>query len=143
MVEMTSSFELEIKTLDEDHQNLINLANKITDDIDKNDAVECSVLVPRFVKLSKQHFLREEALLVKAGYPNVQKHHDHHAGLNDKMDHMVEFSSVAANNPIAGESLKKELMYFIMDDVITSDMEFKDFMKLKENNIEKESKVSD
>ena len=31
------------------------------------------------------------------------------------------------------ESLKKELMYFIMDDVITSDMEFKDFMKLKEN----------
>ena len=42
MVEMTSSFELEIKSLDEDHQRLINLANKITDDIDKNKAAKCA-----------------------------------------------------------------------------------------------------
>ena len=127
MVEMTSSFELEIKSLDEDHQRLINLANKITDDIDKNKAAKCAVLVPEFVKLSKQHFSREEALLSRAGYPNVEKHHEHHAGLNDKMDHMVEFSEVASSNPIAGESLKKELLYFVMDDIITSDMELKDF----------------
>ena len=131
MVEMTSSFELEIEALDEDHQNLISLANKITEDIDQNNAVECAVLVSQFVKLSKQHFAREENLLSKAGYPNVEKHHDHHASLNDKMDHMLEFSQVAANNPIAGESLKNELMYFLMDDVITSDMEFKDFVKSK------------
>ena len=138
MVEMTSSFELEIKALDEDHKNLIRLANKISSDIDQNKGAECAVLVPQFVKLSKQHFAREEALLAKTGYPNVKKHHEHHAGLNGKMDHMLEFSEVAASNPIAGESLKKELMYFLMDDVITSDMEFKDFVKSKTESLGEE-----
>ena len=141
MVEMTSSFELEIEALDEDHKNLIGLANEISSDIDQNKGKECALLVPQFVKLSKQHFAREEALLVKAGYPHVKKHHEHHASLNDKMDHMLEFALVAAGNPIAGESLKKELMYFLMDDVITSDMEFKDFVKSKTESLGKEDPV--
>ena len=79
--------------------------------------------------------------MTKAGYPNVKKHHEHHTSLTDKMNHMLEFSTVAADNPIAGESLKKELMYFLMDDVITSDMEFKDFVKSKTETLRKEDPV--
>ena len=141
MVEMTSSFELEIETLDEDHKTLIGLANEISWDVDQNKGKNCARLVAQFVKLSKQHFAREEALLTKAGYPNVKKHHEHHTSLTDKMNHMLEFSTVAADNPIAGESLKKELMYFLMDDVITSDMEFKDFVKSKTETLRKEDPV--
>ena len=135
MVEMTSSFELEIKALDDDHASLIKLVNKISYDIDENSAFECKKLLLEFVKLSKQHFSREEALLIKTGYPNAKKHHDHHASLQNKIDHLLEFAKAATNNPIAGESLKKELMYFLMDDIITSDMEFKEFVKAKQKNV--------
>jgi len=131
MVEMTPSFELEIKTLDDDHQALIDLANRVTETLEGNEdrIGECQQLLAEFVKLTKQHFAREEALLTKAGYPNVQKHHDHHRSLYGKMDHMLEFAGMAAENPLARESLKKELRYFLLDDVITSDMEFKDYVK--------------
>jgi len=142
MVELTSAFELDIEALDEDHKNLVNLVNQITDDIDQNNAIQCATLVLQFVKMSKQHFAREEALLIKTGYPNVKKHHEHHTELNDKMDHLLEFSEVATSNPIARESLKKELLYFVMDDVITSDMEFKDYVKLKKSNFEKKGPTS-
>ena len=131
MVELTPSFELEIKALDDDHQALIDLANRIAATLDGGDGrIEDSPgLVADFVKLTKQHFAREEALLTKAGYPNVKKHHDHHRSLYGKMDHLLEFAGMAAENPMARDSLKKELRYFLLDDVITSDMEFKDFIK--------------
>jgi len=37
---------------------------------------------------------------------------------------------MAGINQLARESLRKELVYFLMDDVITKDMEFKRFIKL-------------
>ncbi len=128
MVEMTASFELEIQALDDDHRALMELANRITDALDNEAAATCESLVADFVKLTKQHFGREEALLTKAGYPKVKKHHDHHRSLYGKMDHMLEFAAMAVENPLARESLKKELNYFVLDDVITADMEFKDFI---------------
>jgi len=129
MVKMTPSFELEIKALDEDHQALMDLANRITDALESDHAGDCVPLVGDFVKLAKQHFAREEALLSRSGYPRTGKHHDHHRSLYGKMDHLIEFASSAVENPLARDSLKKELTYFILDDVITADMEFKDFVR--------------
>jgi len=137
MVEMTPSFELQIKALDEDHQVLIDHANRIFDVLeniqDADDGRDCEQLVSEFVKLSKQHFAREEALLKSVDYPDVGQHRDHHRSLYSKMDHLIEFSSAARENPLARESLKKELQYFLLDDVITADMEFKDFINEKED----------
>jgi hemerythrin-like metal-binding protein len=134
MVEMTPSFELEIETLDEDHQVMIDHANRIVELIDRDDGDninvdDCVALVEGFVRLSKQHFAREEAILKKAGYPDVAGHEDHHRGLDSKMEHMLEFARQASSNPLARQNLKKELHYFILDDVITADMSFKDFIK--------------
>ena len=70
-------------------------------------------------------------MLVKAGYPNVKKHQDHHKSLNTQMDHMIEFAEMAGENQMARDSLRKELVFFLMDDVITADMEFKNFIEEK------------
>ncbi len=135
MVEMTPSFELEIKTLDGDHQEMIDHANRIFEIIDDDTAAgggrldTCVTMVEEFVKISLRHFAREEAILKKAGYPDVAGHEDHHRSLNGKLEHMLEFARQAADNPLARLNLKKELHYFILDDVITADMSFKDFIK--------------
>ena len=128
MVELTPSFELQFEALDQDHEKLINQVNHIVEMIDQGNAESCKTLVPEFVTFSKQHFAREEALLISANYPDVDKHKQHHLDLHDKLDHMLEFAEMAAENEMACESLKKELVYFIMDDVITADLEFKDFL---------------
>jgi len=128
MVELTPSFLLEYESLDQDHQRLADIVNRIVKAIDDDEAAGCEDLVVDFVRSAKAHFAREEALLVKVGYPNVKKHQEHHKGLNTKMDHMLEFARMAAANQLARDSLRKELVFFLMDDIITTDMEFKNFV---------------
>ena len=129
MVELTSSFKLEFEALDKDHQKLADIVDQIVTAIDNGEAGKCPGLVINFVQSAKSHFAREEAFLIKAGYPNVEKHQDHHRSLNTKMDHMIEFGKMAEANEMARDSLRKELVFFLMDDVITTDMEFKNFIE--------------
>ncbi len=131
MVELTPSFKLECEALDREHQHLADIVNQIVKAIDDDEGGKCEDLVVDFVKTAKSHFASEEALLVKVGYPNVKKHQDHHKSLHTKMDHLLEFAKMSGVNPMARESLRKELVYFLMDDVITKDMDFKAFIEEK------------
>ena len=130
-VELTSSFLLDYESLDRDHQHLADIVNQIVKAIDDDEAEKCEGLVYDLVKSSKEHFSHEEALLVKVGYPDVKKHQDHHKSLNTKMDHMIEFAKMARENQMARDSLRKELVFFLMDDVITTDLDFKNFVEEK------------
>ena len=134
MVELTPSFLLESEALDRDHQHLADIVNQIVQAIDDDKASECRRLVPDFVQAAKAHFAREEAFLIKLGYPDVQKHRDHHRSLGTKMEHMLEFARMAEENALARESLRKELLFFLMDDVITTDLEFKSFVEDKKRS---------
>jgi len=131
MVELTPSFLLEYEALDRDHQRLADIVNLVVKAMDDGEAEKCEALVVDLVKSAKSHFAKEEALLIKIGYPNVEKHQDHHRSLNNKMDHMIEFAKMAAENQMARDSLRKELVFFLMDDVITTDMDFKNFVTEK------------
>ncbi len=131
MVELTPSFLLEYEALDRDHRHLADIVNQIVKAIDDDEAEKCEDLVIDLVESAKSHFANEEALLVKIGYPNVGKHQDHHRSLNTKMDHMIEFAKMAGENQMARDSLRKELVFFLMDDVITTDMDFKNFVAEK------------
>jgi hemerythrin len=128
MVELTPSFLLEYEALDQDHQRLADIVNQIVKAIDDGEAEKCESLVGDFVKSAKSHFAKEEALLVRIGYPNVKKHQAHHKSLYIKMDHMIEFAKMAGENQMARDSLRKELVFFLMDDIITVDMDFKNFI---------------
>ena len=131
MVELTPSFMLDYEALDRDHQRLADIVNLIVEAIDGDEGAKCEDLVNDFVKSAKSHFAKEEALLAKVGFPNLDKHHDHHENLNTKMDHLIEFAKMAGENQMARDSLRKELVFFLMDDIITTDMEFKDFIEEK------------
>lgn len=131
MVELTPSFLLEYETLDRDHQRLAEIINQVIEAIDTDEAEKCAGLVIDLVQSAKSHFANEEALLVKIGYPNVKKHQDHHKSLYTKMDHLIEFAKMAGENQMARDSLRKELVFFLMDDIITTDMDFKNFVAEK------------
>ena len=131
MVELTSTFMLEYDSLDKEHQRLADIVNQIVEAIDGGEAGDCEGLVGGFVISAKEHFANEEALLVKVGYPDVKKHQDHHKNLNTKMDHLLEFAKAAEENEMARDSLRRELTFFLLDDIITTDMEFKNFIEEK------------
>ena len=133
MVELSKTFELECETLDQDHQRLVEMVNGIVASIDSGNTDTCKSSVLEFVTFAKGHFSREERLLTKVGYPNVGMHQAHHRELDKKMEHLLEFAGMAAENEMARESLKKELVFFLMDDIITTDLDFKEFVAGQQN----------
>jgi len=128
LVELTDTFVLECEELDKDHKRLVEMVNQITADIDKGETSNCNNRVLDFVNFAKGHFSREEQLLKRNGYPDVIKHHKHHQTLITKMEHIQKFAASAATNKLARDSLKRELVYLLMDDLITTDMDFKDYL---------------
>ena len=128
MIELSESFSLEYQPLDNDHRRLMKIINDVIKVMDEGNPGECAVLVPEFVDFTRKHFLREEAFLKKLGYPNLQKHYDHHRELNGKMETMLVLAKRAAESELARDSLRKEMTYFLLDDVINADLEFKSYL---------------
>ncbi len=89
--------------------------------------------MPDFVAFARRHFSRQEVFLARIGYPDLIKHQDHHRALDDKMKSLLELAKTAGETPLAGESLKKDLVFFLMDDVINADLDFKSFVGGKED----------
>lgn len=128
MVELTETFELECETLDQDHQRLVELVNSIVAMLDRGETENCEQKVYEFISFAKGHFSREEKFLEKVGYPKVDKHREHHKELDRKMEHLLEFARNVGSNEMARDSLKKELVFFLMDDIITTDLDFKEYV---------------
>ena len=131
MVDLSPSFELKYQPIDNDHRRLAEIITDIVKAIDEGRSDECDQLVPYFVKTAKQHFLHEEAELEKIGYPHLEKHHAHHATLIEKLETMQELARNVGNSELARETLRKELVFFLMDDVINADLDFKDYLEAK------------
>ncbi|MCH7796192.1 MAG: hemerythrin domain-containing protein [Proteobacteria bacterium] len=131
MLELSKSFELDIQPLDNDHRRMIEIINRVIKLIDDGNPAECTKLVPEFVAFAKRHFLREEAFLKKVGYPKTQKHHDHHRQLDGKLETMIELCQAVGESKVAQDSLRKEMVYFLMDDVINADLDFKAYLTEK------------
>ncbi len=128
MVELTSSFKVGNEKIDDDHRRLLDIINQIIDSLDAPEPADCAAKVGDFVALAKRHFEREEAFMKGAGYPDMAELHDQHQGLYDKLDTMVHLSANARENKLARESLRREMVYFLMDDVINEDLNFKQFL---------------
>ncbi|WP_167730197.1 hemerythrin domain-containing protein [Terasakiella sp. SH-1] len=128
MIDIDDSFLLECEEIDKDHAWLNQLAEDINAAIDENRPQDCAELSRRFVSLCKKHFGAEEALLKKIDYPDAKHHHEHHQSLYGKMDTILKLGEAAASNELARKSLKKEVFYLLMDDIINEDLSFKEFV---------------
>ena len=117
MVELSENFTLECDELDKDHERLVEMVNEITAKLEEGITENCEDTVRAFINFTKGHF-----------NPDVSKHRKHHHELYEKMDHIMEFARSASANELARKSLKKELVFFLMDDVITTDLDFKSFI---------------
>ena len=129
MVELTETFKLECEELDKDHKHLLEMVNDIAKNIDEGKTIYCRDKVNEFVNFAKEHFYREEKFLEKNGYPQSITHHQHHQTLITKMEHIKKIAASLEKNKLARVSLKRELIYLLMDDLITTDMDFKSYVK--------------
>lgn len=85
-LEWQDSYFIDVPEIDLQHHEIVVLLNKVYDAMSKGDAdtVQREVL-RRLVNYTRNHFAAEEAVMERAGYPELEGHRLQHAYLTEEV----------------------------------------------------------
>lgn len=124
------SFETGIASIDNDHRTLIKVIQKIESALAAGDFQTCSGLFSEFMKLAVDHFDMEEGLLKSINFPRVETHRAAHQRLLDMGTETLKKVDAGLDHDGATKCLE-EMIYFLLEDVIKADAEFKSYAQGK------------
>ena len=130
--EWSEIFELGVPEIDADHRKMFALARDVGLAIAMNDHEKCAALTAQLVALARDHFEREEGLLRGLGYYDLEEHIRYHAALLDQAEAMRQ-ACAEMKGQAAVEECFRNVMGFLIDDIIRGDFGFKSF--LEENGV--------
>ena len=124
------TFELGITEVDDDHRELLAIMRRIKEAADREFFDECSTLLDELIEFSVDHFEREEEMLARVDYPNVEIHKEYHHRLLDRARSVKEVCKEIRTR----DNLKDccdEMFSFLVDDIVTGDLKFKSYLEEK------------
>ena len=129
LVLWTKRYSVGVDKLDADHLVMASLLNHIdearryrTDEADVNQVIK--VLIDH----ARRHFRREERLLEKYGYPDLDNHKKLHASIRDKLGRLHKVHSLSLD-PADSEAITRLLCAWLDDHLLMADMRYKGFLK--------------
>ncbi|PHQ69282.1 MAG: hypothetical protein COB93_08430 [Sneathiella sp.] len=129
-LQWVDAFELGMPEIDDDHRALLGILNKMQTAVDSGDFDLYLFLIDELIATSIAHFQYEEALLDKIGYPDVDRHRDHHAMLLRRAMAVKEASQkITTKEGLTG--CCDEMFKFLVDDIVAGDTNFKSFLEEK------------
>jgi len=116
-----------LPAVDDDHRVLVSTINRIGAEIEEASYELCVELFDDFEEAAIAHFRREEEILERLGYPELERHRSYHA---DLVRRVRELKSLGY------EKVSKDALFhrfvdmadFVVDDIFRGDLEFKDFL---------------
>ena len=118
-----------VTAIDQQHQNLINILNRLNDAVKNNESREDIYrIIDDVISYTRLHFVTEERIMVKSGYPEIEAHKDKHKELiqdalhlKGKLDYVGEdmftdwfnhwpFSRVLAHIQYADNQIKDHII---------------------------------
>ena len=82
-VEWSDEIAIGHPMIDQDHRILLELINQINNPENAKDMAAVRFVLDELVNYTHFHFKREEDLMVKAGYPDLEQHQEVHAKMID------------------------------------------------------------
>jgi hemerythrin len=107
--------------IDGQHQYIFQLANSLTEDLDRKQ-IETAIVV--LFKYVRQHFVLEEEMMKRMGYPKVREHIELHNDL------IARLGEIALRPFSGGEEMfafKKFMYDWIVDHISTRDKDYARF----------------
>ncbi|HYD68373.1 bacteriohemerythrin [Azospirillum sp.] len=90
-VDWPGQLPLGVPELDEDHRELVDTLNGLHDTLAAGTCGrDAASLLLRFVRLAREHFGREEALMAERGYPAAAEHGREHGELLSVLSFMLD-----------------------------------------------------
>lgn len=130
------SLRVGIPAIDEEHQHILLLIQRIKASGDSNREVTKEVLL-ELREYTIKHFKHEESLMESSGYPDIEMHVAEHRALIKKVGQLVdEISTMHVDN------LKSLLEAWIKDHILVVDQQYVAHLMGNSSNVEKTEKVS-
>ncbi len=132
MFEWKKEFELGIEIIDEQHQNLLKIGNKINDVLleheegyDDYDVI--MELLDELRDYTAYHFETEEKIMLKCGYDDFDNHKAQHDKFIDYLD-SIDLDEVDENQQEFLEELLKKLINWIFKHIMSVDFKYRDLV---------------
>ena len=127
-LEWLDTFELGVPEIDDDHKNLLSVMRDVQCSAEQGKMGRCGKHLEQLMRDTRAHFDREEKLLRKWRYGDVQGHVAYHAKLYSR----AEAAKKSCENIESREDLVeccKEMMSFLIDDIVRGDLPLKTFFE--------------
>lgn len=128
LITWQDSFSVGVDLIDSDHKLLVSLINQLNDAAEGGQGrdVVGSVLNV-LVEYTESHFAREEMLMAKGGYPDLEAHQAEHRALTDKVRQMLTTYRAATAAAPEGEVLAF-LKDWLTNHILGVDMHYRPYM---------------
>jgi hemerythrin len=124
------SFETGIADIDDDHRELVEAVQNIEKTLVAGDIDKCSAQFHEFMEQAAHHFEKEEIFLESIDFPHLEFHSAVHNRLLEMGKEALKVVEADLDQEAARKCLE-EMIYFLLEDVIKADAEFKSYAQKK------------
>jgi hemerythrin len=126
-IESIENYVVGLPAIDDDHRQLVQAINRIAADIEEASYALCVELFGDLETAAEAHFAREEEILERLGYPEIERHRAYHAELIRRLRELQRLGErKLAKQELFGRFAR--MADFVVDDIIRGDLEFRDFL---------------
>lgn len=126
-IHWSHEFELGIEDIDIQHHFFVNLINRLIDELARPDVTAYrAALISELNAYARFHFISEENLMARAGYPHLDEHRDHHFQLIEQLS--AKQNRLMLNDSAEeAEAIIRFLMEWFVNHTTREDRRFVDF----------------
>ncbi|MBT7943981.1 MAG: hemerythrin family protein [Alphaproteobacteria bacterium] len=124
----TNDYRVGIDSLDADHIMIFSLINHI-DESHLSGADEAAIgeILKVLINRAVAHFNREEMLMKKNGYPEIDAHAEEHRRILEELGVLYEAYQDSPSSAISAEIVKL-LSAWLEDHVLETDMQYRSYL---------------
>ncbi len=121
-------YSVGVETLDCDHIIIASLINHLDEAKEHGgDEQAVAAIVRALIHVAIQHFAREEELLLRHGYPDLEAHRRAHRLLEEQLDELYAAYQLTPDPEISREIMEL-LNYWLVEHILKVDKHYEAFL---------------
>lgn len=126
-----SSYNLGVEDIDNQHKFFANLINRLSDELrDRVSQYHTNSIINELDAYARFHFISEENIMYRAGYPKFDEHRSSHLNLIDKLGSKEGLLSLEPTKQRVDEIIEFLIDWFL-DHTINEDKIFANYLDEK------------
>lgn len=132
-IEWTDEFKLGLPVIDAEHRELLEVCNQFLDAVNNGQAVaELARILEKMILLTRAHFVAEERMLDRNGYPGLVVHKAEHERLLIQAEALLtRYRDAAQEDEIRNLTMETAsfLQTWLLDHIRTNDRPYQPFLR--------------